>query len=179
MFDELRRAWREAVENFRRELHADDDGTGPTNAAGLARELARAREELRRLEADLADTRRRLEAEQVEADTCTRRERLARDIGDLETAEIAVRFAARHRERALLLSQKASVLAAEHALRTRELQEMEEVAARNHFRNDAGFADAGPSRNPSIDSADFDLLEQGARERAAAARLEELKRNMR
>lgn len=174
MFDELRRAWREAVENFRRELHAEDDARDPD----LGRDIASARSDIRRLEAELRETRARLAAEREAEQTCVRRERLALQIGDMATASIAADFAARHRERAALLERKEAVLAAEHALRARELFELEELASRRRLDPDGSIGWSGATLGDGVDPGPFDRLEKDARERAAAARLEELKRRM-
>src|SRR5690606_28629127 len=104
MFEDLRKAWREAVENFRRELDSDDaDVGGGPRISAMRRDLDTADRELRRLRAELSRAKRRLEEEQKELEVCRRRESLARGIGDEETAEIARRFAEKHAERAAVL----------------------------------------------------------------------------
>lgn len=178
MFGDLMRAWREAVENFRRELHAGDDGRDPS----VVTAIEGARRRLRRLEAELREARREVEFERREEQVCRRRERLALGIQDLETARIASEFASRHAERASVLERKVEALHAEHELLSRELAEMERSAAMRGASATAPGNQFGERRSPGLDpeaDAAFDRLERAARERAAEARLEELKRRMR
>ena len=184
MFDDWRRAWREAVENFRRELDAGSAG-GDAAATRLYREVYGARATLRQLEAELGRVRRAQQAEHTEAETCRRREEMARRIADAETQALAAQYAERHDERAAVLARKVEVMEAELTLHRRELAEME-TAAR---------ARGGPMPPPTPDmprpgdasrvadredeDAEFRRLDRAARERAAEERLEELKKRMR
>jgi len=90
MFENLRRAFREAVDNFNRELERDAvpeavDGL----IRGMQKEAVATRAGLEGLKEQLARARKRAEAEGREAEVCRRREELARKIGDTATAEIA------------------------------------------------------------------------------------------
>lgn len=165
MWETWKRAWQEAVENFRREV-ADGGGSG-----AMHRELAAARAELRRLEDDIVRTRRQLAEEREAAERCRRQHALARGIGDDETASIAARFADKHTERARVLATKLEALEAELALRTGDVREMEAILQ----------AAEPPSAALHADDADdaFDRLDRETRERMAQERLEELKRRMR
>ena len=177
MFEEWKNAWREAVENFRREAGVAGAGAG---AAGAVREVYSARTALRQLEFEARRAERELAHERAEEETCRRRESMAVRIGDDETARIAADHAARHGERAAILARKVEVLQAELALRTRELQEMEaQVTAAG---GDA-TAEPPPRSVPEPgarerEDVDFHRMEREARERAAEAKLEELKRRM-
>jgi hypothetical protein len=106
---------------------------------------------------------------------------MAREIDDEETADIAVRYAERHRERARILERKLDLLDQEQTLLARDIDEME--AALREVQAGAGrLEDLGPSSvgaGPDPDAADFHHLEQDRRERAAEERLEDLKRRMR
>lgn len=171
MFEEFRRAWRDAVENFWRELRADEEGA----AGAIYREVRRARSQLDRLDAEVGDALRRLKEERKQVSICERRARLARDIGDAETARVASEYARRHLERAAVLERKAEALEAERGLCRRDLDEMERAL------QDARVASADRTlddldRDPAEDA--FRTLEQTSRDRAAAERLEELKRRM-
>lgn len=126
MLEEWRRAWRQAVENFRRELYAG----GAEPATHLEREVYGARATLRQLRSELARVRREHAAELAELETCARREAMARRIHDEETAQVAADFASRHRARADVLARKIGVLDEELALRARDLAEMERAAER-------------------------------------------------
>lgn len=175
MFEEFRQAWREAVSNFWREVRADEAESG-----AVYREVGRARTQLERLDAEIGETARRLKEEREQAAVCDRRERMAREIGDLETARVAGEYGARHRERAGVLERKLEALEAERTLCRRDLDEMERalqdgrVAAPPGAR---GIPDPGDlDRHPA--EGEFRNLEDAGRDRAAAERLEELKRRM-
>lgn len=172
MLNQWKRAWKEAVENFWRELKAEDDVDAGTGLGSLRRELASATEEVRRLDTELERARRELAAEREQEETCRRRERLAREIGDFETARIAAGFAQRHAERAAILARKVEVLEAERAIRLRDLAEMETVLQ----QRSAATTPLDPLDDPT--DTLFRTLEREARERAAEERLQELKRRM-
>lgn len=143
------------------------------------------REALARDEALLAVVREELA-------TAERRRGQAESIGDAETVAVAVKYAARQRERADVLERKVEAQRGELSLAERELEEMTaqlaeaakrrggEEAARG--ANDAwnSLGAAGMDR-PEVDT-EGDLLrsriERQAREAAADARLEELKKKM-
>jgi hypothetical protein len=73
MFEDWKRAWREAVANFQHELHAEEDGTTP-HQDKLRRELATARGALARLETEIVTVRRNAAAERESEQVCRRRE---------------------------------------------------------------------------------------------------------
>jgi len=176
MFEDLRKAWREAVENFRRELEDDDAALGgDRRISAMRRDLETADGELRRLRAELSRARRRLEEERKEIGVCRRREALARGIGDEETAEIARRFAEKHTERAAVLEKLVDALEAESGLLEREVAEMDRLLREQMLATPPGPDPLDRAR----DDAEFRRLEHEQRERAAAERLEELKRRMR
>ena len=111
MFDKLRAAFREAVENFKTELDRDQIPETMDNLlAGMYREATEAKAYVSRLEKDLATARARAEAEAREADVCRRRREQALRIGDDETVRVAEEFAARHEERAQVFQGKAEAI---------------------------------------------------------------------
>jgi hypothetical protein len=199
MFDAWKQAWRDAVENFRRELDPDRYAAeADRKAVAMRRDLERARARARHLQAEIDATRRELTREHEEVNRCRHRETLARQIDDHETARIAGEYAARHAERAAVLQQKLNALTAEHALFERDLQAMrqtlaelgsgadilDESAADERAPNvtaEAGPDSTGPARDDhgGLYGTEFERLENEARERAAEAHLEELKRKMR
>ncbi len=125
MFDNLQRAFRDAVDNFKTELSRDNipEAVGRL-LQGMEEEVTSAKVNLKALEDDLATAQRRSEAEAKEADTCRRREEMARSIGDEETANIAAEYAEKHLVKCQVLSDKASALKAELVLRTHEIDDM-------------------------------------------------------
>jgi hypothetical protein len=176
MLEDWKRAWREAVANFHHELRGSEDDVDGAHSRALRREVATARGALASLDREIRDTRRQLDEERRAAADCARREALARDIGDDETVRLAVEFGQRHAERAEVLSRKVDVLEAERELMARDVTRMQELAG----------ADPGPSRGAIAEDedartrTDAELRDLGRRdrERAAAERLEELKRRM-
>ncbi len=125
MFDALRQAFREAVDNFRTELNRDAlPETADRLIRVMERELVEARLIVERLEKDLADARQELQSEQEKLEACLRREELARRIDDEETARIAREFAERHLQRKDLLEDKVRVLQRELTDRGEELAGM-------------------------------------------------------
>lgn len=186
MFEDLKRAWREAVENFRQEVAGEESGEpddGRTRA--MQRELLKARSVLEKLDGEVRRTRRGAEEEREHEAVCRRREEMARRIGDEETVRIAAEFCARHAERAGVLERKVQVLLDERALLVRDLDIMDQaIAAQPDAARVSPVADATSprevlERERDQETRDFGRLEREVRERAAADRLEELKRRMR
>lgn len=172
MFQEFRRAWREAVANFWVELEADEGGSG---SGAVYREVARARNQVDELDEALAETRQRLAEELEQVEACVRRERLARKIGDEETARLAAEYRDRHQERAEVLGRKLDALEAERRLCIRDLGEMERALQEG----------AAVGSRPELDDlrqhpreVEFRTLEESERGRSVEERLEELKRRM-
>ncbi len=126
MFENLRRAFREAVDNFHREMDRDRVGeTVDGLLERMVREAARTLATLKGLEKQLAVARKRIEAESRERDVCRRRESMATKIGDEETARVAAAYAEKHEARVAVLVRKASALDAEIGLLRSEVREME------------------------------------------------------
>jgi phage shock protein A len=129
MFENLRDAFREAIENFKAELNKPfDDVTVPGTVDrllhGMQNEVVEAKATLRTLHAQLEQTRQQVLRESSEESTCRRREELARKVGDEETARLAAEYAAKHARRREVLERKAAALDEEHAMRAAEVAEM-------------------------------------------------------
>jgi hypothetical protein len=182
MFSDWKQAWRQAVENFQREVRGGDTGA-PPRVRAMERELVSASGALVRLDDEVRRTSSEAAAERDAEQICRRRETLARDVDDHETVRIAVEFAARHAERARVLARKLEVLQEERALLARDLEEMKTMIAeaRPAAESVGGGAERAVGADPGSEAGerDFSRLEREARERAAAERLEELKRRMR
>lgn len=179
MFEDWKHAWRQAVDNFRRELEGMDDGA-PAHVRAMRRELLTARGALERLDGEIVRTRQEAAAERAEEVTCRRREGLARNVGDEETFRLAAEFAVRHAERADVLERKVAVFEEERKLLVRDLESMEKTLA-EHPEAQAIGAEPPPDvlEERARQDRDFRTLDQRAKERAAEQRLEELKRKMR
>jgi hypothetical protein len=93
-------------------------------AAGLREALLEARVGITGLREALARTERELAAERKSLADAERRGRLAAEVPDPETVGVAERFAARHRERVLVLERKLVVQREELTLAEREVAEM-------------------------------------------------------
>jgi phage shock protein A len=181
MFDDLMNAWREAVDNFRREMEDDDTGL-QSQTRSMQKQYAMAKDVLERLEIEIRRSKRQADEERENVVVCRRREEMARRIGDEETVRIAVEFAVRHSERAGVLDRKAEVFTEEHTLLTRDLESMRQTLEERGAKIEAGRASGAiPEVDPerAQQKRDFSRLERNAKERAAEERLEELKRKMR
>jgi hypothetical protein len=121
-------------------------------AEGLREALLEARLGLGTMREALAATERELASERKQLSDAERRGRLAADLPDPETVSVAERFAARHRERVLVLERKLLVQRDELTLAEREVAEM----AAEHRRAHRG------SGSSSIDAAWRDLESAGA-----------------
>lgn len=182
MFDDWKQAWREAVENFRRELSGDTE-PGSARARAMEREYDAARSALEKLDGEIRRTRRAAGDERDNVQVCRRREEMARGIGDEETVRIAVEFAARHAERAAVLERKVDVLMEERSLVERDVDGMKKILAEEGIEPRVTGQGADSLRDVleerEREDRDFSKLEREAKEKAAAERLEELKRRMR
>ena len=125
MFENLRQAFKEAVENFKEELNRDEI---PDRVDGLLRqmheEVADAQAQAHLLEEQIKKALQLAEMEGKEAATCRRRESMATRIGDEETARVAAEFAEKHEKRRSIQEQKALALRAELELKRGEVKEM-------------------------------------------------------
>lgn len=184
MLDDWKQAWRQAVENFQREIQGGT-ADAPPRVRAMEREVVSASGALAKLDAEIARARRDAGAEAEAEQVCRRREGLARQAGDEETVRIAVEFATRHAERGALLARKVAVLQEERDLLARDIDTMRTMiteaapaAGSVSGGQGAGGSDGAIDRERVGNDREFSRLERDARERAADARLEELKRRM-
>jgi phage shock protein A len=156
MFENLRNAFREAIENFNKELDRDHvPETVDRLLVGMRDEVAQAKVAMSELETQLARTKKEVEREQNEVATARRRGKMATDIGDAETAEIADQYAAKHAERLRLLEQKATALQGELDFQRKEVDSMMETFKEAKTKRDALSATAGRTgTRDSITAAD-------------------------
>jgi len=147
--------------------------------------VAALREALEKDEQALAGERGQLE-------TAERRRKLATDIGDAETVAVAERFIAKHRERGAVLEKKVAAQREELGLAERDLVEMRAQLAEAAKRRPGlegersaeqawrSLGEAGMDR-PELDVEQEVLkakMDRAAREAAAEAKLDELKKRM-
>ena len=125
MFENLRNAFREAVDNFNKELGRDDV---PELVDGLLRqmheEVTDTKTQLFTLEEQIKKAIQLSEMEGKEAATCRRREEMARKIGDEDTAGVAAEFAEKHEKRKDIQARKALALREELELKRSEVTDM-------------------------------------------------------
>ena len=182
MFEDWKKAWQEALDNFHREL--EDDGS-PPQVASMRREVTTARKALDQLQIELERCREQVAYEEEQEQLCRRRGEMAMRITDQETVRLATEWADRHQQRARILAQKAEALGAELAMRQGDFAEMEqkfeEIAGELGPTTAGSEAPRSQSTHREHDKLDIDLrqLDRAAREKAAEARLEELKKKMR
>ena len=161
MFEDLRQAFREAVDNFKEELGRDDV---PEAVSRLLREMKReaadTKAEIRRLEEAIQSAIAEAEKEKGAGETARRREKLALDISDEETARLAGQYAEKHEHRRSVLEHKALALKEELDMRQVEFREMIEAIKDADKNRDALAATAGraTARN-TFEEAD-DLFSQ-------------------
>lgn len=160
MFDDLRQAFREAVQNFRDEINRDQvPGTVDSILRAMVDETTDAQSRLKGVTADLEAARHRVRTEEEQVATMTRRQEMATRIGDEETARLAEEYLGRHRERLQVFTKKVAALEEEERLLSAEVKEMlarvrEARARRDSLTAEAGRSDARGSLNESGDLFD-------------------------
>lgn len=156
MFENLRNAFREAVENFNKELSRDQvPETVDRLLKGMIDEVSDAKVAVRELEAQIARTEAEITREKGESSTARRRGKMAADIGDQETADVATQYAAKHEARVAVLDQKLAALRQELTLRTQEVEEMLVKVKEARAKRDALAATSGrTAARDSIGAAD-------------------------
>jgi phage shock protein A len=127
MFDDLRDAFREALDNFNKELKRDQvPETVDRLLVGMKNELIDEKAQVRGLEEDLEKATSASLREKEAGVTCRRREKMARDIGDEETANLAAQHAAKHEGHHAVLEKKAQAIREELVFRRQSVEEMTE-----------------------------------------------------
>ena len=156
-------------------------------AAGLREALVEARLGITEMRRALDSAEAELQSERKQLADTERRGRLAAAVPDAETVAVAERFAARHRERILVLERKVVVQRDELALAEREVQEMTaqwRSASQGGPRSeslDAAWRDleaAGGSRSTDESDQVSADLDRRKREEAVEAQLAYLKKKM-
>jgi phage shock protein A len=179
MFDDLRAAFREALDNFNKELSRDQvPETVDRLLGGMKSEIVDEKAEVAGLEDQLEKTRAQIKRVSEEESTARRREEMARRIEDIETANLAAKYAAKHQSYREVLEHKASALQEEVAFRQRTVEEMYARFHEAEGKRDALTATTGRSgARESISAADdlfseLDRMEEkieGNRARGEAA----------
>lgn len=161
MFDDLRAAFREALDNFNKELRRDNvSETADRLLVGMKNEIADEKVQILDLESQLEKAVTGSQREKELAATCRRREKMARDIGDQDTADLAVQHAAKHEGHQALLDKKAAAIRDEIEFRRGNVDEMIEKFSEAKQKRDALSATAGRSGARQTLSATDDLFSE-------------------
>lgn len=183
MFERLRHA-------IHQMLDAAATGSPAGRLAAMRDAATHARMAVEQMRSGVPRTERQLAAERRALDDAERRGRLAAGIQDLETVEVAGRFASKHRERVGVLERKLAAQRAELALAEREYEEMKQAllaaerarpAADATRRAESAWRAMEAAGGTRPDAAGAGLqrdLDRRARERLAEEQLETLKRRM-
>lgn len=146
MFENLRNAFREAIDNFNKELDRDQvPGAVNRLLAGMRDEVADAKVRIRELEDQIVRADAEASREKTAAATARRRGKLAADIDDTETVQLAEQYALRHDERQAILERKAAALRQELEIRRKEVEEMLAKVKEAQAKRDTLAATSGRS----------------------------------
>jgi len=161
MFEELRAAFREALDNFNKELSRD---RVPENVDkllyGMKEEIAEEKAAVSGLEAQLDKARSEIDHLRQNLATARRREEMARRIEDAETVTVAGEFAAKYESHLAVLEKKVAALEEEHAFRERTVEEMLARFQEAREKREALGATAGRSGARQTLSATEDLFSE-------------------
>ena len=125
MFDDLRAAFREALDNFNKELSRDQvSETADKLLIGMKSEIADEKAQVAGLEEEVGKTRAQIERLTRDAATARRREEMARGIDDEETVKLAAEYATKAESHIRVLEKKAAALQEELDFRRRTVEEM-------------------------------------------------------
>lgn len=181
-------------ERFREAIDAALNGAETGDVRAKMREaVIEARTSIGRMQDAVAETERRLSQERQQLADAERRGRLAQGIQDAETAEVADRFASKHRERVAVFEHKLDAQRQELALAEREYAGMKQQLTdyeRDHPADRASqrvesawrSVEAAGGSRPGTDVEGERLrseLDRAAREARADEQLAALKRKMR
>ena len=156
MFEDLRRAFREGIDNFNKELNRKHvPETVDKLIKGMVDEITDAKSGLSELENQIKKALIESEKEKGEAQTARRREQMANEIGDSETAMIAASFAEKHEQHQTVLEQKALALKAEFEFCAAGIEEMMSKIKEAKTKRESISATAGRTgARESISAAD-------------------------
>ena len=182
MFEDLRIAFREALDNFNKELKRDQvPETVDRLLGGMKNELADETAQVRGLEVELERALSVSAREKEAGATCRRREQMARGIADEETANLAAQHAVKHEGHHAVLEKKAQAIREELDFRRKAIEEMgaqlaDAIKKRGSLGATAGRAGAREALSEADDLfSELDrMAEKMTGERAHAEAAEEL-----
>ncbi|MDX1648063.1 MAG: hypothetical protein R3304_13030 [Longimicrobiales bacterium] len=168
MFEDLRNAFKEALDNFNKELNRDQVSDAADKLlVGMRNEIVDEKAAVAGLEEQIAKAKQQIERLSGEAATARRRESMARDIDDAETVELASEYASKVESHREVLRKKVSALQEELDFRRETLQGMyvqfeEAKKKRESLRATTGRASARDTLSAANDL--FDELDRMADE---------------
>ncbi len=125
MFEDLRAAFREALDNFNKELSRENvSDTADKLLVGMKSEIVDEKAQVAGVEDQIAKTRAQIERLEKDTATARRREEMAREIDDDETVKLAAEFATKAEGHLGVLRKKEAALQEELAFRKGTLEEM-------------------------------------------------------
>jgi hypothetical protein len=183
-------AWSLMFERLRAAIDAAlEAATSPSDkrdvVSGMREAVIEAHAVVQALREGLSRTEQELAVEQRNLKDAERRGRLATEIDDQETVEIANRFAMKHKERVAVLEKKLDAQRGELLFMERELDEMKaqikKVAGSSSVESAWREIESAGGVRPKTDVSEESLrssFDRAAREAAADAQLEALKKRM-
>jgi len=166
MFDDLREAFKEALDNFNKELSRDQvSETADKLLIGMKNEIADEKAQVAGLDDQLRTTLGQIDRLEKDIKTARRREEMAADIDDAETVKLAAEWATKAEGQRVILIRKAGALKEEFDFRSRTVEEMFERFHEAKSQREALSATSGRSEaRESITAADdlFDQLDRMA-----------------
>ena len=125
MLDDLRQAFREALDNFHKELGGDQvSETADTLLIGMKNEIISEKVQVAELQDQLAETMAKVARLEENIETGKRRRELARGIGDNDTAGLAGDWLSKAKDQRTILLKKAEALQDEVEFHSQSVDEM-------------------------------------------------------
>ena len=125
MFEDLRAAFKEALDNFNKELSRDQvSETADKLLIGMKNEIADEKAQVAGLEDQLRKTLEQIDRLEKDIATARRREEMARGIDDQETVKLAAEWSTKAEGQRAILVKKATALKEEFDFRSQTVEEM-------------------------------------------------------
>lgn len=161
MFDDLREAFKEALDNFNKELSRDQvSETADKLLIGMKNEIADEKAQVASLDDQLRTTLKQIDRLEKDIKTARRREEMAADIDDAETVKLAAEWVTKAEGQRVILIKKAGALKDEFDFRTRTVEEMFVRFHEARSQREALSATSGRSEARESISAADDLFDQ-------------------
>ena len=166
MFDDPRAAFKEALDNFNKELSRENvSGTADKLLVGMKNEIVEEKAQVAGLESQIEKTEAEITQLEKQIETARRREEMAREIEDDDTVKAAAEFATKAESHLVVLKKKELALLEELQFRRGTLDEMWTQFNEAQEKRDALTATTTRSgARESISAADdlFDQLDRMA-----------------